>query len=85
MQELHNRNVLIVEGSGTAAGWVDRAANEPYEVSLCPIVPLQGLNLTLIVEEDHPTMPMCLSTLPMTASANTTASGSAVRMTRLLR
>ena len=63
VQELHNRNVLIVEGSGTAAGWVDRAANEPYEVSLCPIVPLQGLNLTLIVEEDHPTMPMCLSNL----------------------
>ena len=34
LQELHNRNVLIVEGSGTAAGWGDRAANEPYDDAL---------------------------------------------------
>ena len=42
-------------------GWVDQAANEDYVQHLCPMVPLQGLNLTFIVEENHPTMPVCFS------------------------
>ena len=59
------REVVVVSETGTGAGWIDQAVNDDYVQHLCPIVPLQGLNLTFIVEEAHPTMPICFSDIGM--------------------